>query len=253
LPPEPVTVPAFVKDKHFKISAAVKAQNIAFDPMYPSNNSISFNPLASIAYSVNNHFACFLSYTPILNNRNEGAYHHYDTVNLGRVAYHGSRLDIGVGYYSRFGISRYEVFAGYGNGIVKKEQQLSFLSDTQFHSFYSLGMYNYAGRYNTYFVQSAAGIGNKYFSFMLGIKFAWLKFYSLAYSSDGIKNYIVTGYYEPSVSSKVFLLCTPHFDVQAGFKNIKLNAQLGMLEEMRQLRYDGHGLVYFSLGICAFV
>ena len=233
-----VNSPGFKKAGEAKLDLSARPQTSYQDGAH-------FSYSADAAYAPINHLGIIASYRVLNNKVNREAYAPaaFFATKYRYAKYNGQRGDIGAGYFTRIGRkAKYEAYAGYGNGTLK--------ADISYDSTFSpKPSQAYTTSYNRFFIQSAVGMSNNYFSIMGGCRYTLHKYYNFKATDPTLKNALIPNSTQ-DFTKKSFGFVEPYFEVQVGYKYVKFNYQIGFPFQANGPSLAGvHGAPYMSFGI----
>jgi hypothetical protein len=228
--PDRVNSPAFNEAHELKAAATVKLQT----------GGIFLAPDADIAYAPLSHVGLIASYRS-MPDRMVNLYSPYNTTqdnfNKTQTNLNGNRVEAGAGYFTRLGREGlFEVYGGYGNGLIAAAQAPYYYFDSRYHRF---------------FVQADAGFKNRDVSVTGGIQASMQQYYqfhadSIVYrqvSSDPAQFVTLVG--------RNFVFVQPYINAEAGYKYVFFNFQYGLSGQLGSNKKDisGDAFMYLSMGI----
>lgn len=232
--PDRANVLGFKEKGEAKLTASFKPQGDD-----ASNNApAQISPAVDAAYAISDCIAIFGSYRSTIN-RNISE---YQALSYGGL-FNGRRYEGGVGYFHGFdNRAVMEILAGYGNGNLKRRGKL-------------LPGYDFDTRYHRWFVQGAGGYSDNIISIIGGARIALQRYYDFVSAKPGLeysiaaRNYYRYGQLPRSVMDQYFTFIEPFFNVEIGYKYIKLNGQFGTAIQVTGGRVAGNTPIFGSVGI----
>lgn len=123
---------------------------------------------------------------------------------------YGRYYALGAGYYYPHKDFVFEVYGGYGNGKSVNEFDDDYIRSN----------------FNKLYIQPSIGFSNKYFDFILGAQYSRVSQYNISASDSSYKIIEITQELEMLDRDKTHYFLEPSITIRAGYKYVKLQAQL---------------------------
>lgn len=237
--PDRANTPGLTRPLEGKVTISLKPQHMYRDSLV---DGVNFGWGADAAFSPVNHLGFIVSYRNINNKKvGNGEENVLDNNPQSEGTYNGSRFELGLGFYEKFGRrGKVEIYGGYGNGSLRRTN--SARPDLEYNT-----------RYHRFFIQPAVGLGkNDRFSMTMGIRLAIMKYYSFD-AANPLLRYDISGD-DHSVTQILYPYIEPFLNFEAGYKYIKGNVQMGLSRELTAddlivNPYVSFGLVFHFLPV----
>lgn len=231
--PDRANTPGLIEPLEGKATLSFKPQANTADSLDYIKSPVSI--AGDLAFSPVNHFGLIASYRSTMNRIIDEDNDFWVNGDQLGGTFNGHRFEIGAGFYDVIGSKgKVEVYAGYGNGLLRREGKLTPGQD-------------YQTRYHRFFVQPAMGFGNDKISFTGGFRIAFQKFYDFE-SPDPTLKYNI-GREPQDVTGVLYPFWEPFVNFEAGPQYLKFNIQAGLTTQLAGSNIAGNAPFFISFGL----